>query len=127
MTKNIHSDKTSSAATTNKPTVSKTRTKRDIRCEKMYQFIARFIDTHGYSPSIRDIGSGCNIQSTSTVHAYLKRLETEGKINYSSGKRRAITLADAPFASSDSNLSANKPTKSIRGEKTSTCSNVMIK
>ncbi len=122
MTKIKNSDKTSSAETTNKPTASKTRTKRDIRCEKMYQYIAKFLDTHGYSPSIRDIGSGCNIQSTSTVHAYLKRLEAEGKINYSSGKRRAITLTDTPSTSSGSNLSAGKPAKPVRESKISTYS-----
>jgi repressor LexA len=83
-----------SAQPERKQPVSKARTKRDIRCARIYEFIAHFIQREGFSPTIRDICEGCEIQSTSTVHSYLKRLESEGKINYTSGKRRAITLTD---------------------------------
>lgn len=79
------------------PAKSKAQIKRDIRCAKIYSFIEHFIETEGFSPAIRDICTGCNIQSTSTVHSYLKRLEAEGKITYSSGKRRAITLANPSY------------------------------
>ena len=46
----------------------------------------------GIPPSVREIGNACGIKSTSTVHAYLKRLEDEGYIDRRSGLNRAIRL-----------------------------------
>ena len=46
----------------------------------------------GIPPSVREIGDACGINSTSTVHAYLKRLEDEGYIDRRSGLNRAIRL-----------------------------------
>lgn len=46
----------------------------------------------GIPPSVREIGDACGIKSTSTVHAYLKRLEDEGYIDRRSGLNRAIRL-----------------------------------
>ena len=43
-------------------------------------------------PSVREICDATGIRSTSTVHAYLKRLEAEGYISRSSGLNRAIRL-----------------------------------
>lgn len=43
-------------------------------------------------PSVREICEATGIKSTSTVHAYLKRLEDEGYIDRRSGLNRAIRL-----------------------------------
>ncbi len=43
-------------------------------------------------PSVREICEATGIRSTSTVHAYLKRLEDEGYISRRSGLNRAIRL-----------------------------------
>ncbi len=43
-------------------------------------------------PSVREICDATGIRSTSTVHAYLKRLEDEGYISRRSGLNRAIRL-----------------------------------
>lgn len=43
-------------------------------------------------PTVREICEATGIKSTSTVHAYLKRLEDEGYIDRRSGLNRAIRL-----------------------------------
>ena len=46
----------------------------------------------GIPPTVREICDACGIKSTSTVHAYLKRLEEEGYIDRVDGLNRAIRL-----------------------------------
>ena len=46
----------------------------------------------GIPPTVREICDACGIKSTSTVHAYLKRLEEEGYIDREDGLNRAIRL-----------------------------------
>ena len=46
----------------------------------------------GIPPTVREICEACGIKSTSTVHAYLKRLEEEGYIDRMDGLNRAIRL-----------------------------------
>jgi SOS-response transcriptional repressor LexA len=49
--------------------------------ECVYEFIIRYKRTHdGNSPTIREIGSGCGITSTSVVTYWLKKLETRSLI-----------------------------------------------
>lgn len=37
-------------------------------------FIKKFTATHGYPPSIREIGKGLNLSSPATVHTQCKKL-----------------------------------------------------
>lgn len=60
----------------------------------VYDFIVGYIRDKGYPPAVRDICAGVGIRSTSTIHGHLKRLQESGRIAYSSGKRRAITIPD---------------------------------
>ena len=56
--------------------------------------IVSYVKREGYPPSVREICQGVGIKSTSTVHAHLRRLQDEGKIEYIPGKRRAIMIKD---------------------------------
>ncbi len=58
----------------------------------IYDYINDCIEKNGYAPSVRDICSAVGIKSTSSVHEYLRRLETKGYIKKSSGKSRALSL-----------------------------------
>ena len=60
--------------------------------DKILYHIQSFIDDNGYPPSVREICEGTGIRSTSTVHAHLKRLTETGRLNYDSGRRRAISI-----------------------------------
>ncbi|MDQ0507833.1 LexA repressor [Aedoeadaptatus ivorii] len=57
-------------------------------------YIKRFIDANGYPPSIREICSGVNIKSTSTVHSSLEKLELKNYIRRASTINRAIEIID---------------------------------
>ncbi len=48
------------------------------RQKAILKFISRFVDENGYPPTIREIGSACNISSTSVVNYNLNKLEREG-------------------------------------------------
>ncbi|NIK10886.1 hypothetical protein [Alkalibacillus almallahensis] len=55
-------------------------------------YIERFQDKHGYAPSQREITSGINLKSASTVHGHLERLEEKGFIKRKQFSPRALTI-----------------------------------
>jgi len=59
---------------------------------EIYEFILQFTRTHGYPPSVREIGAAVHLKSPSTVHFHMKKLESEGYIQKADGKTRAISL-----------------------------------
>lgn len=69
-----------------------TRSNVDETINQVYDYIVNYIRREGYPPAVRDICSGVGIRSTSTIHGHLKRLQLAGRIDYSAGKRRAITI-----------------------------------
>ncbi|MGN1094841.1 MAG: transcriptional repressor LexA [Eubacteriales bacterium] len=64
------------------------------REKEIYDYICKTIEENGYSPSVRDIRDSLGIKSTSTVHAYIGRLEEKGYVRKEDGKSRTITLGD---------------------------------
>lgn len=69
-----------------------TRSNVDDTVNRIYDFIVNYIREEGYPPAVRDICAGVGVRSTSTIHGHLKRLQQAGRIDYSTGKRRAITI-----------------------------------
>lgn len=45
---------------------------------KVMDYIRRFSEENGYTPSVREIGQECGIKSTATVHSYIERLQDRG-------------------------------------------------
>ena len=81
---------------TSKPAKTEfTRATIDNTLTKIYDYIIEFIGKEGYPPSVRDICQGTGIRSTSTVHSHLKRLQDSGKLDYTAGRRRAISINEA--------------------------------
>lgn len=68
--------------------------KLTVKEQAMLDYIRTTIRTTGYSPTVRDIQTALNIKSTSTVHAYLDRLEAKGYISKSAGKSRTIRTSE---------------------------------
>ena len=66
-------------------------TKRQL---EILTFIKKYIIDNGYSPSIREICSGCNLSSSATVHAHITTLTNKGYINKSNNKFRTIEIID---------------------------------
>ncbi len=71
-----------------------TRSNLDQTVELVYEYLVDSIRKEGYPPSVREICAGVGIKSTSTIHSHLKRLQDQGRILYSPGKRRAIIVPD---------------------------------
>lgn len=59
-----------------------------------YDYIAETIRAQSYPPSVRDIQQALGIKSTSTVHAYLQRLEEKGYIRKTDRKSRSLQVSD---------------------------------
>lgn len=68
--------------------------KLTVKEQNMLDYIRTTLRSTGYSPTVRDIQTALNIKSTSTVHAYLDRLEAKGYISKSAGKSRTIRTSD---------------------------------
>ena len=60
--------------------------------ESILTEIKKFIAKKGYSPSIRDLCSICNLSSTATMFVHLKNLTNKGYINQTQNKSRTIEL-----------------------------------
>jgi repressor LexA len=62
------------------------------RHHKILEFLSRFQDSHGYSPSIRQIGDSINVKSTSLVDYYLNQLQEMGFIDRTDRISRSIRI-----------------------------------
>ena len=60
---------------------------------KIMDYIRKFSEENGYTPSVREIGKECEIKSTATVYSYLQKLQERGYLNKASNKKRSVTLA----------------------------------
>jgi SOS-response transcriptional repressor, LexA len=62
--------------------------------QKILDFVNRQVAEKGYPPSVREICRAVGFRSTSTVHAYIKKLEEEGLIKKDATKPRALRIVD---------------------------------
>jgi len=62
-----------------------------VRQQKVLDFISNFAQTHGYSPTLRDIAAHLGVSSTFGVNRHLDALEKKGWIT-KSGTARGIVL-----------------------------------
>lgn len=62
------------------------------RQQEVYNGIVAYQQTYGYAPSIRELCAICNLSSTSSVVAHLKKLEELGYIRRREDAPRAIAV-----------------------------------
>lgn len=62
------------------------------RQQLVYDGIVEFQKEYGFSPSIRELCKICNLASTSSVYAHLKKLEELGYIKRREDAPRAIAV-----------------------------------
>lgn len=68
------------------------RIESEIKTRELLTAIGMYIEEHGYSPTIRELGDMMEIKSTATVHKYLKRLKGMDKIEWNPTMPRTIVL-----------------------------------
>lgn len=66
--------------------------------QKILEFLNVYIEENGYPPTVREICAAVELKSTATVAYHLEELKRQGKVQADSGKRRTISLPDAPKA-----------------------------
>lgn len=69
-----------------------TQTPLTARQQEIWHFLVEYVDSHGYPPTVREIGEQVGLASPSTVHAHLANLERVGLIRRDPTKPRAIEL-----------------------------------
>jgi len=62
------------------------------RQKQVYDFLARFVEEHGYSPSFEEIGEGLGLSSLATVHKHVSNLEEKGLLKRDYNRSRSIDL-----------------------------------
>ena len=70
---------------------------RGTRREQIYNFLVDFVKKNGYAPSVREICTGTDLSSTSSVYMHLLKLEDEGKIQVKRKSTRAIKVIGFQF------------------------------
>jgi repressor LexA len=68
--------------------------KQDLskRQREIFEFISSYLSSHGYPPTVREIGKAVGLHSSSTVHAHLSKLEGLGVLKRDPTKPRAIEV-----------------------------------
>jgi repressor LexA len=62
------------------------------RQRQVYDFIAAFVQSHGYSPSFEEIGEGLGLSSLATVHKHVSNLQEKGFLKRSYNRSRSIDV-----------------------------------
>ena len=62
------------------------------RQQQIWNYLADYVDRHGYPPTVREIGAEVGLASPSTVHAHLANLERAGLLRRDPTKPRALEL-----------------------------------
>src|SRR5258707_4183910 len=62
------------------------------RQHQVYDFIRRFVEERGYSPSFEEIGRGMRLSSLATVHKHVSNLEKKGLLKRDYNRSRSIDV-----------------------------------
>ncbi len=65
------------------------------RQKEMWDYLADYIATHGYAPTLEEIGAHFGLSSLATVHKHLSNLERKGVIARKWNLSRAIEIAQS--------------------------------
>ena len=59
---------------------------------KVMDYIRKFSEENGYTPSVREICQQCGIKSTATVHSYIAKLQDRGFLSKTDNKKRSVSI-----------------------------------
>lgn len=61
------------------------------KSEEILNFIIKFTQDKGYSPTVREIKDAVSLASTSTVHGHIQRLKKKGLLDTKDRSPRSMT------------------------------------
>jgi repressor LexA len=67
------------------------------RQKEVLDFISRFLQENGYSPSYEEIAKGLTLASLATVHKHLQALEVKGYLRRGFNQSRSVEISDKYF------------------------------
>ena len=72
--------------------------RKSDKAEKILDYVNQFVQEHGFSPSIREIGAAVGLNSTASVSYHLLRMQEQGLLQApdKKGKKRAIVSVQRP-------------------------------
>ncbi len=73
------------------------------------EFIAQYIQRHGYAPTLIEIAEGIGVNAVSTVHEHLEKLILKGFIKKSAGFERSIELIEGKVRLSENESAMEVP------------------
>ena len=82
------------------------------RQKEVMDFLSKFIDQHGYSPSYEEIASGLGLASLATVHKHVQALEAKQYLRRSYNHSRSLEIGERFFAEE---RARRGPTRGNRG------------
>src|SRR6516225_5026042 len=62
------------------------------RQKEVVDFIAKFVDDNGYSPSYEEIAHGLNLASLATVHKHISALEAKNYLKRGFNRSRSLDM-----------------------------------
>ena len=68
------------------------RTMLTPRRKQILEFLQRYIEQHGYAPTIQEIGRNFHLSSTATVHKHLTNLQEKGFIKRAWNRSRSVEM-----------------------------------
>ena len=66
---------------------------------KVMDYIRKFSEKNGYTPSVREICQQCGIKSTATVHSYIEKLQDRGFLSKTDNKKRSVSIGKSASVS----------------------------
>lgn len=64
------------------------------RQKELMDFVSKFIEANGYSPSYEEIAAGLNLASLATVHKHIQALESKQYLRRSYNQSRSLEVGD---------------------------------
>ena len=80
------------------------------RQKELMDFLAGFIQAHGYSPSYEEIASGLKLASLATVHKHIQALQSKNYLRRSFNHSRSLEISERYFAEEQARHPANGTT-----------------
>lgn len=81
------------------------------------EFIIDFTRINKYSPTVREIGDGVGLKSTSSVYSHLTRMCNDNILTYNAESPRTIVIPDYAFVKLPPDMTTEEAEKILWGEK----------